>query len=159
MYDANLSNLVYSGSQYTITSTFLGATHHVFSREARHPARGGDPYGPGAAAYTTARLTGATVRRDLDPAGDDTDAYGRLLRYVVLANGKNFSETLLHRGLATAIRTFHYARQREFLQLEAQACAEGDGPTLEGAVKLPTALAKQGARRATGHSGPVLPPV
>ena len=64
-----------------------------------------DPYGQGAAAYTTARLTGATVRRDLDPAGDDTDAYGRLLRYVVLANGKNFSATLLHRGLATAIRT------------------------------------------------------
>ena len=33
--DANLSNLVYSGSPSTITSTFLGAAPPVFSREAR----------------------------------------------------------------------------------------------------------------------------
>ena len=105
------------GARYTVSLT------GVDTPETTHPARGVDPYGPEAAAYTTARLTGATVRRDRDPAGDDTDAYGRLLRYVVLANGKNFSATLLHRWLATAIRTFHYARQREFLQLEAQACA------------------------------------
>ena len=118
------------GARYTVRLT------GVDTPETTHPARGVDPYGPEAAAYTTARLTGATVRRDLDPAGDDTDAYGRLVRYVVLANSKNFSATLLHRWLATAIRTFHYARQREFLQLEAQACA---------------------ALRDT--SGPVLPPV
>ena len=62
--------------------------------------------------YTTARLTGATVRLDLDPAGDDQDAYGRILRYVMLASGENFNATLIRDGYATAIRRFPYSRQR-----------------------------------------------
>ena len=64
---------------------------------------------------------GTTVRLDRDSAGDDIDAYDRLLRYVVLASGENVNATLIREGLATAIRAFPYSRQREFLQLEAQA--------------------------------------
>ena len=93
----------------------------VDTPETRHPTRGVEPDGPEAAAYTTARRTGATVRLDRDPAGDDIDAYGRLLRYVVLASGEHVNAILIREGLATAIRAFPYARQREFLQLEAQA--------------------------------------
>ena len=93
----------------------------VDTPETRHPTRGVEPDGPEAAAYTTARLTGATVRLDRDPAGDDIDAYGRLLRYVVLASGEHVNATLIRDGDATAIRTFPYSRQCEFLQLEAQA--------------------------------------
>ena len=93
----------------------------VDTPETKHPTRGVEPYGPEAAEYTTARLTGATVRLDRDSAGDDIDAYGRLLRYVVLASGENVNATLIREGLATATRALPYSRQREFLQLEAQA--------------------------------------
>ena len=76
------------GARYTVSLTG-GDTP-----ETTHPTRGVEPDGPEAAAYTTARLTGATVRLDLDPAGDDQDAYGRILRYVVLASGEHFNATL-----------------------------------------------------------------
>ena len=93
----------------------------VDTPETRHPTRGVKPYGPEAAAYTTARLTGATVRLDTDPAGDDIDADGRILRYVMLASGEHVNATLIRDGYATAIRRFPYSRHAEFLQLEAQA--------------------------------------
>ena len=77
--------------------------------ETNHPTRGAEPYGPEASAYTTARLTGATVRLDLDPAGDAQDGYGRILRYVMLASGENVNATLIRDGYATAIPTFPYS--------------------------------------------------
>ena len=80
-----------------------------------------EPYGPQAAAYTTARLTGATVRLDLDPASDAQDADGRILRHVMLPTGEHVNATRIREGYARAIRTFPYSRQRECLPLEAQA--------------------------------------
>ena len=103
------------GARYTVRLT------GVDTPETTHPTRGVEPYGPEAAGDTTARLTGATVRLDRDPAGDDQDADGRLLRYVMLASGENFNATLVREGYGTAIRTFPYSRQREFIALEAQA--------------------------------------
>ena len=99
----------------------------VDTPETTHPTRGVEPHGPDAAAYTTARLTGATVRLDRDPAGDDQDAYGRILRYVVLPSGEHVNATLIREGYATAIRTFPYSRHAECLQLEAQARAARRG--------------------------------
>ena len=64
---------------------------------------------------------GATVRLDLDPAGDSQDGDGRIVRYVVLAIGENVNATLIRDGYARAIRTFPYSRRAEFLQLETQA--------------------------------------
>ena len=93
----------------------------VDTPETTHPTRGVEPDGPEAAAYTTARLTGATVRLDRDPAGDDIDADGRLLRYVVLGTGEHVNATLVREGYGTAIRAFPCSRQREFIALEAQA--------------------------------------
>ena len=89
--------------------------------ETRHPAPGVEPGGPAASADTTRRLTGATVRRDRDPAGDDHDADGRILRYVVLASGEHVTATLVREGYGTAIRAFPYSRQRECIALDAQA--------------------------------------
>ena len=93
----------------------------VDTPETVHPTQGVEPYGPEAAAYTRARLTGATVRLVADPAGDHQDASGRLLRYVMLQSGEHVNATLLRRGYATAIRRFSYSLKREFLDLEAQA--------------------------------------
>ena len=113
--DGDTISVTLDGDRYTVRLT------GVDTPETTHPTRGVEPDGPEAAAYTTARLTGATVRLIRDPAGDDHDAYGRLVRYVVLASGENVNATLIREGLATAIRAFPYSRQREFLQLEAQA--------------------------------------
>ena len=92
----------------------------VETPETRHPTPGVEPGGPAASADTTRRRTGATVRRDRDPAGDDHDADGRILRDVVLATGENLTATLVRDGYGTAIRAFPYSRQREFIALEAQ---------------------------------------
>ena len=93
----------------------------VDTPETTHPTRGVEPYGPKAADDTTARLTGATVRLDLDPAGDAQDADGRILRYVMLPTGEHVNATRIREGYARATGTFPYSRQRECLQLDAQA--------------------------------------
>ena len=103
------------GSRATVRLT------SVETPETRHPTPGVDPGGPAASADTTRRRTGATVRRDRDPAGDDHDADGRILRYVVLATGEHVTATLVREGYGTAIRAFPYSRQRDCLALEAQA--------------------------------------
>ena len=103
------------GARFTVRLT------GVDTPETTHPTRGVEPDGPEAADDTTARLTGATVRLDLDPAGDDQDADGRILRYVVLSTGENVNATLVREGYGTAIRAFPYSRQRDFIALEAQA--------------------------------------
>ena len=89
--------------------------------ETRHPTPGVEPGRPDASASTTRRLTGATVRLDLDPTGDHQNANGRILRYVVLATGEHLNATLVRDGYGTAIRAFPYSRQRECIALEAQA--------------------------------------
>ena len=93
----------------------------VDTPETTHPTRGVELYGPEAADDTTARLTGATVRLDLDPGGDAQDADGRILRYVMLPTGEHVNATRIREGYARATGTFPYSRQRECLQLEAQA--------------------------------------
>ena len=73
-----------AGASYTVRLT------GVDTPETKHPTLGVQPLGPEVSAYTTARLTRATVRLDLDPAGDAGDTCGRLLRYVMLG-GENFN--------------------------------------------------------------------
>ena len=93
----------------------------VDTPETKHPTRGVEPDGPEAAAYTTARRTGAAVRLDRDPAGDVQDADGRILWYVMLPTGEHVNATLIRKGYARATGTFPYSRQRDCLPLEAQA--------------------------------------
>ena len=93
----------------------------VDTPETTHRTRGVESYGPEAADDTTARLTGATVRLGLDPAGDAQDADGRILRYLMLSTGEHCNATRICEGHARATGTFPYSRQRECLQLEAQA--------------------------------------
>ena len=103
------------GVRYTVRLT------GVDTPETTHPTRGVESYGPEAADYTTARLTGATVRLDLDPAGDAQDADGRILRYVMLPGGEHRNATRIREGYARATGTFPCSRQRECQPLEAQA--------------------------------------
>ncbi len=95
--------------------------------ETRYPTVGVEPFGPEASADTTARLTGATVRLALDPAGDTSDTDDRLVRDVMRPGGEHVNATLIREGYATAIRTFPYSRRQKFLGLEAQARRERRG--------------------------------
>jgi len=54
-------------------------------------------YGPEAAEFTGAQLTGRTVRLELDR--ERRDKYGRLLAYVIV-DGARFNDELLRRGYA-----------------------------------------------------------
>ena len=80
------------GDRYTVRLT------GVNTPETTHPTRGVEPDGPEAADDTTARLTGATVRLDLDPVGDQQDADGRILRYVMLPAGSTSTRPSSARG-------------------------------------------------------------
>ena len=113
--DGDTISVRLDGVRYTVRLT------GVDTPETTHPTRGVEPDGPKAADDTTARLTGATVRLDLDPAGDAQDADGRILRYVMLPTGEHVNATRIREGYARAAGTFPYSRQRECLQLEAQA--------------------------------------
>ena len=62
--DGDTISVRLDGDRFTVRLT------GVDTPETTHPTRGVEPDGPDAADYTTARLTGATVRLDLDPAGE-----------------------------------------------------------------------------------------
>ena len=109
------------GDRFTVRLT------GVDTPETTHPTRGVEPYGPEAAAYTTARLTGATVRLDRDPAGDDQDADGRLLRYVVLASGENVNATLSAKGTPGPFVRSRSPGVRNFYSWKPRPGAPGGG--------------------------------
>ena len=49
---------------------------------------------------TKRRLLGKKIRLRRDKTIDSRDMYGRLLRYVILKNGRNFNRLMLRRGFA-----------------------------------------------------------
>ncbi len=85
-------------------------------------------YGPEASNYTKSTLSNKTVTLDPDTSQGNTDAYGRLLRYVVLPDSTNFNEALIRHGYAKEY-TFRtpYKHQSTFMnaQLEARNLLRG----------------------------------
>jgi micrococcal nuclease len=69
----------------------------VDTPETHHPTKGVECFGPEAAAYTAARLTGRFVRLvgDVEPR----DIYDRRLAYVIV-DGHRFDDELLRKGYA-----------------------------------------------------------
>ena len=59
-------------------------------------------WGPEASAWARQQLNNATVTLTSDPVADDTDRYGRALRYVVLPDGRNYSAVAAGAGMARA---------------------------------------------------------
>src|SRR5699024_8786324 len=57
-------------------------------------------YGPQASAFAHQMLDGQSVTLRTDPTQDDTDRYGRALRYVVLPDGTNYSVAAAAAGMA-----------------------------------------------------------
>jgi len=94
--------------------------------ETVHPTRGEEPYGREASDRNKQLVSGQTVYLEKDVS--ETDQYGRLLRYVWLADGSLVNATLVAEGyaqVATYPPDVQYADR--FLELQREARAEGRG--------------------------------
>ncbi len=73
----------------------------VDTPETVKPGAPVDCFGPQASEYTTALLTGRSVRLETDPAAGDTDRYGRQLAYVWTVHDQRlFNLALIEAGAA-----------------------------------------------------------
>jgi micrococcal nuclease len=54
-------------------------------------------------------------------AKGDRDAYGRLLRYVILADGSNINEEMVRKGYAHVFDKFNFTLKPRFKAAEADA--------------------------------------
>jgi micrococcal nuclease len=89
-------------------------------------------WGPEASAWAHEQLDNATVTLASDPVADDTDRYGRALRYVVLPDGSNYSTVAAGAGMARAY-TYEGQQLSEAANIvAAQSTAQHGGAGLWG---------------------------
>jgi len=93
--------------------------------ETVHPSVSVECFGPAASRFTTASLTGETVRLEFDV--ERRDHYGRLLAYI-WDDGELFNSTLVRRGFAT-VSTYppnvRYVERFSAAQDQAQSAGRG----------------------------------
>ena len=68
--------------------------------------------------YARSRLGGETVTLEAEPRQGDRDAYGRLLRYVILDDGTNINEEMVRKGTRARVRQ---------VQFHTEASVQGGG--------------------------------
>lgn len=107
------------------TVRFIG----VDTPETHKPNTPVQCYGPVAAAYTQARISGqgGKVRLQGDPLDTNRDRYNRLLRYVYLPDGTLLNEDLIVTGHGFAYIGFPFTKTAQFSldQARAQAAKVG----------------------------------
>ena len=84
-------------------------------------------YGPAAAAYTKAKLTGQSFRLVSDSLSTNYDRYGRLLRYIYLTDGTNFNQSLVANGYGFYYPYFPFEKSQDFAAAQATAKAGNKG--------------------------------
>ncbi len=84
-------------------------------------------YGPAASAYTKNLIGDQKVRLEADPTNQNRDRYGRLLRYVYLADGRLVQEEIIKNGYGFAYTSFPFTKKDQFVALEEQAKTEAKG--------------------------------
>jgi micrococcal nuclease len=92
--------------------------------ETVDPRKKVECFGKEASAHAKETLTDANVKLEADPTQDDTDKYGRILRYVILEDGTNFNLQQIADGYAyeyTYSKKYRY--QKEFRAAQASAKA------------------------------------
>jgi micrococcal nuclease len=82
--------------------------------------------------YTVRLINGKKVILKTEPGGDNKDKYGRLLRYVYLADGTFVNLKIVEDGYANAYRKFKLSKQKEFI--EAEKTARGNKKGLWGDI-------------------------
>lgn len=91
--------------------------------ETVDPRREVECYGPEASARAKELLEGQTVTLTPDLTQDESDRYGRLLRYVGLTDGTDFGEFLIEGGYAFEY-TYETAYERQAAYQTAEATAQ-----------------------------------
>jgi micrococcal nuclease len=105
----------------------------------------GECYGRESADRAAALLTGTSVQLIADDTQSDRDRYGRLLRYVVLADGTLVNAVLVKEGDAREYTYDEpYRHQQQFRALEEEARSAGSG--------IWSAACRQSASAATDSS-------
>jgi micrococcal nuclease len=92
--------------------------------ESVDPRRPVECMGKEASMYLTVLLTGQSVQLIVDPTQADRDRYGRLLRFVLLADGTDVGLELISQGFAQEALYSTQPHQFRSLYLEAQKKAE-----------------------------------
>ncbi len=96
--------------------------------ESVDPRRPVQCFGREASAQAKALLAGQSVRLESDPSQSEQDRYGRLLRYLWLADGRLFNLEMIHQGYAHEYTySVPYKYQSAFREAEAAAHAAERG--------------------------------
>jgi len=105
----------------------------VNTPETVDPRRPVECFGKEASTFTKSLLTDQQIRIESDPSQGDRDKYGRLLRYVFLADGTLVNEEIITEGYGYeyTYRT-HYLYQTEFKKAQKGAQAQKKGLWAEG---------------------------
>lgn len=85
-------------------------------------------FGREASAKAKSLLMGQSVRLEADPGQGELDKYGRLLRYVFLADGRSFNKLMIEDGYAfeyTYNTPYKYQAEYKSAQKNAQAGKKG----------------------------------
>jgi len=113
------------GDQEDVKVRLLG----VDTPETVDPRKAVQCFGKEASAFTASLVDGKRVRLDADPLADEVDKYGRLLRNVILEDGRDVNALLIQEGYAYAYLSFplNPVRKAELkrLQSEAEAAKRG----------------------------------
>lgn len=100
----------------------------VDTPETVDPRRSVECLGVEAKARANEILAGQSIYLQLDPSQDDRDRYGRLLRHIILADGRNYGLEIIGQGYGHEY-TYNqpHAYQAEFRKAEAEAREAGRG--------------------------------
>jgi micrococcal nuclease len=108
------------------------------------------PFADEATAFIRELADGRSVTLRADPASRDRDVYDRLLRYVILPDGRTLDAEIVRAGLGFAYTRFPYERMEEYLALEREARSAGRG------VWAPDAIRRVSWRDAPRYAGAVV---
>ena len=98
-----------------ITVRLLG----IDTPETVYPGKTVEPFGPEASAFLKDLVQGKEVLMLMD--NEVWDAYGRLLAYVYLPDGRSVQRELLRAGLAEVYRKYDYSKKNDYLGDEGWA--------------------------------------
>lgn len=123
--DGDTIEALLDGSKDAVKIRLLG----VNTPETVDPRRPVECFGKEASAFTKSLLSNQRILLVEDPAADNVDKYGRLLRNVVLADGTDFNAKLIQEGYAYAYLSFPLNKQRkvDLKRFETEAKTAGKG--------------------------------
>ncbi len=121
--------------------------------ERSHPSRSAEFLAGESAAFLASLCAGKTVR--MEPGAEESDRYGRLLRYVFLVppDGRLLNEEMVRHGYARVYRRFPFSREAAFRAAEEEARRKERGIWREGGM-AEVRQALQGSAAATVHRLP-----